>query len=271
MARLYQERIARDSPQQWLLLTHGIYGAGSNWRGIARKLVERRPEWGVLLVDLRQHGRSEPGEPPHTIEACAADIAAVLDPSVRAIAGHSFGGKVVLAARAKAPATLAQTWMFDSSPSPNPPAAQDPSNSVSRVLSLMERLPKQWAKRDDFVNAVLADGHDAGLAQWLAMNIVPDASGALVNRLDLAAIRAMLDSYYATDLWSVAFDPALPGTLEVVIADRSPTIDAAARARFAHAPPHVHVHHVNAGHWLHIEAPATVVELLDQGLSTSVA
>jgi esterase len=271
VARLYQERIARDAPERWLMLTHGIYGAGSNWRGIARKLVDRQPRWGVILVDLRQHGRSEPGTAPHTIDAAADDIAAILDPSIAAIAGHSFGGKVMLATRARAPSTLRQTWMFDASPSPNPHAAQDPHNSVARVLALMERLPKTWAKRDDFAAAVIADGHAPALANWLAMNIVPDESGVLALRLDLAAIRAMLDSYYAADLWPIALDPALPGTLEIVIADRSSTIDAAARARLAHAPPHVHVHHVDAGHWLHIEAPATVVELLDRGLSTALA
>jgi pimeloyl-ACP methyl ester carboxylesterase len=72
-ARLYHERIAQSdaAPDRWLVLTHGIYGAGSNWRSIARKVNERRPEWGVVLVDLRQHGRSEPGPPPHTIAACA--------------------------------------------------------------------------------------------------------------------------------------------------------------------------------------------------------
>jgi esterase len=271
VAVLYQERIARGEPQQWLLLTHGIYGAGSNWRGIARKLVERQPAFGVVLVDLRQHGRSEAGEPPHTIDACADDIAAILDPSIVAIAGHSFGGKVVLATRARAPATLRETWMFDASPAPRPGANEDRFNSVAQVLALMERLPTQWAKRDDFAAAVIAEGHAPALANWLAMNIVPDAAGGLRNRLDLAAMRAMLDSYYTTDLWSVALDPALPGTLEVVIADRSNTIDAAARARLAHAPAHVHVHHVDAGHWLHIDAPATVVELLDQGLSTLLA
>ena len=102
-ARLYHERIARSDaePARWLLLTHGFFGAGSNWRSIARKLTERRPEWGVLLVDLRQHGRSERGEPPHTIAACAEDVSALVRElgGVRAIAGHSFGGKVVLATR----------------------------------------------------------------------------------------------------------------------------------------------------------------------------
>lgn len=266
MATLYQERIARGDPRRWLLLTHGIYGAGSNWRGIARKLVERRPEWGVLLVDLRLHGRSEAGEPPHTVQACAEDLRALITDEVAAIAGHSFGGKVVLAARGLAPPTVQQTWMFDSSPSARAPE----DSSVVRVLELMERLPPTWTRRDDFVAAVVAEGHDVALAQWLAMNLVPDATGALVNRLDLPAMRSLLDSYYATDLWDVAFDPALPGSLELVIADRSRTVSDVDRARLASAPPHVHVHHIDAGHWLHIEAPASVVESLVQSLPTAL-
>lgn len=264
MATLYQERIARGDPHRWLVLTHGIYGAGSNWRGIARKLVERRPEWGVILVDLRLHGRSEAGDPPHTVQACANDLRAVITAEVGAIAGHSFGGKVVLAARALV--HVQQTWMFDSSPSARAPE----DSSVVRVLELMERLPRTWVKRDDFVATVVAEGHEVALAQWLAMNIVPDAHGTLVNRLDLPAMRSLLESYYATDLWSVALDPALPGSLEMVIADRSRTVSEADRARLAQAPPHVHVHHVDAGHWLHIEAPASVVELLVQGLPTQL-
>jgi pimeloyl-ACP methyl ester carboxylesterase len=263
VATLYQERIARGEPHRWLLLTHGIYGAGSNWRGIARKLVERRPEWGVVLVDLRLHGRSDSGEPPHTVQACAEDLRAVVTDEIAAIAGHSFGGKVVLAARALVPAHVQQTWMFDSSPSAR--ASED--SSVMRVLELMERLPRTWAKRDDFVAAVTAEGHSLALAQWLAMNVVPDASGALVLRLDLAAIRSLLDSYFETDLWDVAFDPALPGTLEMVIAERSGTLSPVDRARLAAAPPHVHVNFVGADHWLHIEAPGAVVELLASRLA----
>ncbi|MGN6106957.1 MAG: alpha/beta fold hydrolase, partial [Kofleriaceae bacterium] len=175
-ARLHHERIAHSDapPARWLLLTHGIYGAGSNWRAIARKLTERRPDWGVVLVDLRQHGRSEAGEPPHTIAACADDLRALIEElaaagtPIEAIAGHSFGGKVVLATRAVV--RVRQTWVLDASPSPWPDAMREPANSVVRVLELMERLPRTWARREDFVAAVEADGHDSGLAHWLAMN-----------------------------------------------------------------------------------------------------
>ncbi|HEY5925534.1 MAG TPA: alpha/beta fold hydrolase [Kofleriaceae bacterium] len=271
-ARLHRELIGTD-PKRWLLLTHGIYGSGANWRGIARKLHQQRPEWGIVLVDLRQHGRSEPGEPPHTLAACAADLRALFDelPGIEAIAGHSFGGKVVLQTRALAPATLRQTWMFDASPSARPGAETDPNNSVTRVLDLMQRLPKTWAKRDDFIAAVTAEGEAPALAQWLAMNIVPDDAGQHELRLDLDALRMMLHDYYQQDLWSVAFDPGLPGDLYIVIAERSPTLDDDDRARLATPPPHVHVHRVDAGHWLHIEAAANVVDLLTQGLPTPLS
>jgi esterase len=259
-ARLYHERIARSdaAPARWLALTHGIYGAGSNWRSVARKLNERRPEWGVVLVDLRQHGRSEPGEPPHTIAACAGDLRALFGElgGVDAVAGHSFGGKVALATRPLVP--LRQTWVLDASPSPT--SSPSPSNTVMRVLELMERAPRGWARREDFVASVIRAGHDEGLARWLAMNLQPEPGGTLALRFDFAALREMLASYHATDLWSALEAPG--GDVEVVVAERATVVTAADRGRLAAAPPHVHVHPVDAGHWLHIEAPAAVVDLL---------
>jgi esterase len=266
-ARLHHERIAGEGrlPAHWLLLAHGIFGAGSNWRGIARKLHEQRPDWGVVLVDLRQHGRSGPGEPPHTVAACAEDLRAAIGElgSIDAIAGHSFGGKVVLATRALV--DVRQTWVLDASPSARAGALDGRSNGVVAVLETMERLPRTWPRRDDFVAAVVAEGHDLGLARWLAMNLVPDAGDALVLRLDLAAMRALLADYYALDLWGALLDPA-GGDVEVVIADRATTLGDGDRARLARPPPHVHVHHVAADHWLHIEAPAAVVELFARNL-----
>ncbi len=259
MARLHTEQIAAAgvTPDAWLLMTHGIYGTGGNWRGIARRLVAQRPEWGVVLVDLRHHGRSEPGTPPNTIAACADDLLAL--PHVDAIAGHSFGGKVVLAARAQLP-HLRQTWVLDASPSARPGGMSEPDNTVVAVLELMERLPTVWSKREDFVAALIAAGQTTALAQWLAMNLVADG-GQYVLRLELPALREMLADYYARDLWSEVLRDQ-PGSVEVVVAERSNTITAADRERLAGAPPHVHVHRIAAGHWLHIDAPDAVVALL---------
>lgn len=268
-ADLHRELLG-DPSAPCLLFTHGIYGSGANWRAIARKLIEQRADWSVALVDLRNHGRSGSGEQPHTLAACAGDLAALVaaQPTIRALAGHSFGGKVVLATRSVAPAQIAQTWMFDSSPSARADADRDPDNSVVRVLGVMERLPRQWASRDEFIAAVIAAGEAKPLAQWLGMNVIPNDGGGYGLRLDLGAVREMLADYYAQDLWPVALDPALPGTVEVVVAEKSTTLDGADRDRLASAPPHVHTHRIDAGHWLHIEAPANVVELLVSRLPT---
>jgi hypothetical protein len=140
---------------------------------------------------------------------------------------------------------------------------------VTRVLALMERLPKTWSRREDFVAAIEADGQTPELAQWLAMNVTA-RDGGFALRLDLVALREMLRDYYARDLWDVAFDVELPGTLEVVVAERARTVSAADRARLEAAPSHVHTHRVDTGHWLHVEAPATVVDLLASQLPTSL-
>jgi esterase len=270
-ARLYHEPIhaGAQPPARWLAIAHGIFGSGSNWRSVARKLVERRPEWGVALLDLRQHGHSEGGDPPHDVAACAADVhIKMLDLArkggvVEAIAGHSFGGKVALALRSAAPGKLRQTWVLDASPSARPEAVRDPMNQVARVLALLERLPKQWKHRDEFTKAVIADGHDANVASWLALNLSRDT---LTLQLDLVALRAMLEDYYARDLWRAVELPTLPGEVEVVIASRSRAVPEADRARLATQPPHVHVHSVEAGHWLNVDAPAAVVELFARRL-----
>src|SRR5688572_28259676 len=149
-------------------MTHGIFGSGANWRSIARKLVDRRPNWGAVLVDLRGHGKSEPGEPPHTIAAAAEDLYA-LDRTlsaegrlIRAAVGHSLGGKVVLALRKRTahgigatsrPSDLLQTWVLDASPGARPEALHDPESSTRRVLELLERQPSRFARREDLVDA----------------------------------------------------------------------------------------------------------------------
>jgi pimeloyl-ACP methyl ester carboxylesterase len=222
-------------------MLHGIYGSGANLRTVARQLVAQRPDWSVLLVDLRGHGRSEHGEPPHTVDACAADVAAL---AMDAIAGHSFGGKVALVARRHR--AFVQTWVLDATPSAR---VLDPDSSVAQVLALLERLPRAWAHRDDFVRAVVAAGQPEPLARWLAMNV---RDGVLA--LDVGQVRALLDDYARCDAWDVADDAIF------VVADRSTAVSPADVRRMTR------VHHVDAGHWLHADDPDAVVTLLARGL-----
>jgi hypothetical protein len=95
---------------------------------------------------------------------------------------------------------------------------------------------------------------------------VPDPQGTLTLRFDLPALRALLADYYAVDLWDAVDDPEA-GSVDLVLADRSRVFTDDDKLRLARAPAHVHAHHIDAGHWLHIEAAAAVVELLSQHLA----
>lgn len=278
MASLHHELVQHEGAavRGWLLLTHGIFGSGGNWRSIARKLHKARPDLGCVLVDLRNHGRSPSPPPPHDLAACAADLEelvhALADRGVPVVAaaGHSFGGKVVAMLRQLGTAPdvrqfwMRQFWMLDSSPSARPQVWQE-RPSVLAVLETLESLPPTFASRGDFERAITAQGHAASIAQWLALNLQDTDAGTLRLRLSAPPLREMLTSYWAVDLWSSvrAVDSS---ELHVVIAERSSTLDAADRQTLAACPPHVHAHTVAADHWLHVDAPDAVVTLLAEHL-----
>src|SRR5688572_10356295 len=116
-------------------MLHGIFGRGRNWLSIAKGVVAQRPEWSVVLADLRQHGASRGFDPPHDLEACARDVDA-LGPR-DAILGHSFGGKVALVAGAPI------VWVVDSDPS-----AKETAGESMEMLRWLEKHPR-FATRQD--------------------------------------------------------------------------------------------------------------------------
>jgi pimeloyl-ACP methyl ester carboxylesterase len=111
-------------------------------------------------------------------------------------------------------------------------------------------------------------GFSRALADWLAMNLQPGDGGYHLG-LDLEALRALLADYHARDLWSAALSAELPGEVHLVIAERSGALSQGDRARLDAAGPPVHVHRVDAGHWLHLEAGAAVVKLLVSQLAVA--
>lgn len=257
------------APARWLIFLHGIYGQGGNWRSVARRLVDRRTDWGCVLADLRMHGRSQGAPAPHTVASAAADLerlAATLTGqgrAVRAVAGHSFGGKVTLAWLGAAGAPLERAWILDASPSARPGALEQPGNSVVAVLDALAALPARLASRDDFGARLAAAGLDPAVVSWLGLNLEP-AGDAWRFRLEVPALRALLADYYATDVWPVVEHPPCP--LRFVVAGQASALSADDRARLgaiAAANPDVVVHALpDAGHWLNVDAPDALGDLL---------
>lgn len=78
-----------------VVLVHGLAGTAANWVELIPKLVTTNR---VLVVDLPGHGGSEPRRRA-TMSDFAASVAAVIEAEAAApavVAGHSFGGQVVI-------------------------------------------------------------------------------------------------------------------------------------------------------------------------------
>jgi len=239
------------------VVLHGIYGAGRNWATFARDLVADRPDWAVILADLRLHGHSQGFEPPHTLAACVHDLVELVDrlgAPADALLGHSFGGKVALMAT---PALRPlQTWAIDSTPS-----RRSPGGSAVRMLGILERLPPAFERRSDAVHALEGAGLAPHVARWMATNL-ERADGEYRWRFDLAGIRSLLDDFFRRDLWDVVEEPPRPTEVHVVRATESDVLEPTELERVRAVGGRTEAHELHGGHWLHQDNPQGLIGLV---------
>jgi pimeloyl-ACP methyl ester carboxylesterase len=258
---------AGASPDRWLLVLHGVFGSGDNFRLFARKLCEACPGWGVCLVDLRGHGRSTGAPPPHTLDAAAEDLLrleARLGLRIGAVAGHSFGGKVALDLLLRRTTRVEHAFLLDS-----PPGAGAAAGDARDVLALLRGVPQPLASRDEFLALVESAGYARPVAEWLAMNVRRTDDGFRL-RLELDAIEALLDDYFARDLWRVVEAAVGTDHMHVIVGGRSDVVGAPDRERFAavaQRTPAVKLHVLErAGHWVHVDDPDGVLAVVTRAL-----
>lgn len=248
------------APDQVAFVLHGILGSGRNWRTVARRLTQRRPNTAFVTIDLRNHGSSDGAPGPHTLATTAEDLCAVAEltgyPST--VIGHSFGGKVALAYAAMRPDRLAQVWVLDSRAGAQPP---DPDNDVLQVLAALRQVPLPLTDRERLVTLMTQAGFSTMLAHWMTTNL-RRTDGGFIWAFDLDAVEQMIADYWRRDLWAVLRDP--PCAIDVVRAGRSDRWPAEVVRRFAReAGRDVRMHVLpEAGHWLHVDDPEGLLELL---------
>lgn len=255
-----------STPQKWMLFLHGILGSGANWRTFAKRLVAERPEWGAVLVDLRLHGESLEGfSAPHTVRAAAEDVAelAAHVGGVRAVIAHSFGGKVALAFTEAVQGDLDHVFVVDATPGARPDHRG--SESTRAIVEMLLDLPEEFADRNEFLAYVEKRGVTRAIAMWLAMNVKPvPNTRRFVFRVDVRAVKEILDDYFQLDLWHVVERPGA-ARVHLVVGGDSTVVDAADRERASRTATVDVIE--GAGHWVHADAPDALHDVVLRRLS----
>jgi pimeloyl-ACP methyl ester carboxylesterase len=92
-----------------VIIMHGLFGSGDNWRTIARMM---EPQYESIVVDMRNHGRS-PHDPEMNFEAMTDDILELmsdLNLEKASLLGHSMGGKVAMQFALRYPCSQCAVW-----------------------------------------------------------------------------------------------------------------------------------------------------------------
>jgi esterase len=241
-----------------LVILHGLFGSGRNWRGIARELAATH---SVLTVDLRNHGASPWAETMGYFEM-ADDVQRLFErEGLRqpAVMGHSMGGKVAMALALLHPECVGRLIVVDIAPVPY-------ADRLSPFAEAMRGIDMLAAAGRSEVQQRLAETvPDSGVVPFLMQNLVMRNSH-LDWRINLAVISASIGalSDFPLELRSLRFG----GPLHVIGGGRSDYVahrdGTDNRPMFAR--PQVEVID-EAGHWVHADAPLRFLALVRRALS----
>lgn len=236
-----------------LVLLHGLFGSAAQWHHIAAPLSARAR---VLAVDLRNHGLS-PHADAMDYESMADDLRELLDARgiARArIAGHSMGGKVAMAFALRNPGRTEALAVLDIAPARY-------HDHFSALVCAALRLDLGTARSREEADRQLERFVPSARLRAMLLQNLAWRGGRLAWRihwLGIGGSMPQLLGFAPGVLRSSSAVEALfvrGGTSNYVLPRHENTI----RRLF---PRSRIVELAQAGHWLHADQPAALVQLL---------
>jgi pimeloyl-ACP methyl ester carboxylesterase len=243
-----------------VLILHGLFGSGSNWRRVARELATSHR---VLAVDLRNHGAS-PWADTMTYPQMADDVLRLIDRerlTRPAVIGHSMGGKVAMALALLYPDEVSRLTVVDI----EPVAYADRLSVFAEAMRAIDTL--HAASREEVRQRLAGMVPDAGVVPFLMQNLV--ARNAHFDwRLNLGAILAAMPAL-------CAFPKELRGLrftrpVQVIAGAHSDYVAQRDGEAFGPMFPRARVQVIaDAGHWVHADRPGAFIAAVRQGLQAA--
>lgn len=238
-----------------LLIVHGLFGSGRNWRALARHLAKSR--W-VVTVDMRNHGSSFWND-SNTYDDLANDLAAVVQHlgGTADVLGHSMGGKAAMVLALKRPDLVGRLIIADIAP-------VGYEHSQTPNIDIMQALPiSDYDRRSQAQDALEAATGDAGLGAFFAQSLSFE-DGKAEWLLNLSALKANMDAIIGFP----AMDGAFAREALFIRGGASDYVSDETESEVRRLFPHFKLATIDgAGHWLHAEKPREFLKIVDEYLT----
>ena len=229
-----------------LLILHGYFGMGDNWKSHANKLASEG--FQVHLIDQRNHGRSFHSD-EFDYEFLVEDLVnyiryySIEKPH---ILGHSMGGKTAMLFAVKYPDLLDKMVVVDISPRAYPPHHHE----ILRALNSVDfKIQGSRKLVDDKLSELITE---VGVRQFLLKSVYWKEKGLLDFRFNL---KSLTENNQEVGVGLPSFT-SYEGQVLFLSGEQSKYITAEDIPLIeAHFPKAIIKQIPNAGHWLHAENP----------------
>ena len=238
---------------QPIVILHGLFGTLDNWQTIAKKLAE---QYMVFIIDLRNHGKS-PHDPEMNYSIMAEDIQHFLESQwiyESHIIGHSMGGKVAMEFAHQYPEMVEKLVVVDIAPKAYPPGHQ-------RIFEALFKIDlKEITNRKEADNQLQPRIEEFSVRQFLLKNLTREKDGNYRWKMNLPVIF----KHYPEILASVELEEPFAGDTLFVRGGQSNYITDEDYPLIEAQFPNAVIETIpESGHWVHAEAPATFLQILE--------
>lgn len=254
MAGLHTELVGAGRPR--LAFLHGLLGRGRNWTQIASALAAEG--YPGVLFDLPDHGASawtERFSYRGMADAVAEEIDLRLGSAARLVlVGHSMGGKVAMLTALAHPGLVSGLVVVDIAPGPS--AQVDTFGPLVAAMRSVDLAT--LGSRGEADERLRAQVPDDAVRLFLLQNLRHRGGWHWQPNLPMLG-----ESPEAIGGWPDVSGQSYPGPVLWLAGERSPYVRPEHDAGMARLFPRVtKVVVPGAGHWVHADAPDTVIEAL---------
>ena len=233
-----------------LLILHGYFGMGDNWKSQANKLADK---YEVHLIDQRNHGRSFHSD-DFDYELMVEDLLQYMElHTIEAahILGHSMGGKTAMLFAVNYPEKVKKLLVADIAPKNYPPH----HHQILEALNAVDF--SKIALRTEVDVVLKAYIEEEGVRQFLLKNVYRKTKDTLDFRFNLESLTDNNNEIGVSLPPFTEYDGPvlfLKGANSGYIAEDDISL---IKAHFSEADVKTIS---NAGHWLHAENPADFLQ-----------